>query len=191
VTPEDEDRFSAARETVLAAMAALDVPSLAPATIHVPARLNALSANRYWQSRQNWIGPLSTSWERKLTIVARDIVGRIASSAAWQLEPRLDLVAELDQIDEQAHRLAARADTDDVVIHGRGALADRVAALFVYADELDRHARRAAADTDEADSVLLAGAARDELAAEHVRALTEELAVRRQITIAGSWPLSD
>lgn len=168
-----------------------------------------LAAARYWQSRQGWIGPLSGSPERRLVLVARDLVERIVTSPAWtsgQLDghrTQLDLAAELDQIDEQAYQLAQLRATltgssdpvstpdqsDDALAQGWQALVDRVAALAVYASKLgglDRQlADKQAADrllrADQQIAALLAGAARDDLAADQLRALTEELTARRDL----------
>jgi hypothetical protein len=116
---------------------------------------HALHETKRWQSRQNWIGPLSGSVERRLVIVARDVVERIVSSPAWssghlaEHRTRLNLGAELDQIDEQAFGLAAlRAQLASgpqvvgdqraiAVEQGWSRLVDRVAGLAVYAQRLD------------------------------------------------------
>jgi hypothetical protein len=162
---------------------------------------HALHQTKRWQSRQNWIGPMSGSIERRLVIVARDLVERIVSSPAWVSghlaahRTRLNLGAELDQIDEQAFGLAAlRAQlSTGVRIPGdQRALAveqswqrlvDRVAGLAVYAERLNgvqqQLAREAAeyeaAYADGSVARLVAGAVRDELAADTLRTLSDEL----------------
>lgn len=165
---------------------------------------HALHQTKRWQSRQNWIGPLSGSVERRLVIVARDVVERIVSSPAWisgqlaEHRTRLNLGAELDQIDEQAFGLAAlraqlaagvRVTGDQRVVaveQGWQHLLDRVASLAVYADRLvnvqQRLAREAAEhEANHADGTvakLVAGAVRDELAADTLRSLSDELGER-------------
>ncbi|HWC81574.1 MAG TPA: hypothetical protein VG756_16610 [Pseudonocardiaceae bacterium] len=168
----------------------------------------SLAAARYWQSRQGWIGPLSGTRERRLALVARDLVERIATSPAWtsgELDGhrvQLDLIAELDQIDEQAYQLAHLRSTlpdgpHTALEQGWAALVDRVAALLVYAGRLGVFERELAAHqaeqrtraADEQVARLLAGAARDDLAADTLQALTQDLAARR-ITTFGSLPES-
>ena len=173
-----------------------------------------LAGAKYWQSRQGWIGPLSGSRERRLALVARDLVERIANSPAWQSGEldghrlQLDLISELDQIDEQAYQLAQlratlgqagapRAEPDAALEHGWNALVDRVAALLVYAGKLGVFERDLAQrvtydrmrQADEQVARLLAGAARDDLAADTLHALTEDLKARRTTTF-GSLPES-
>jgi hypothetical protein len=152
----------------------------------------ALQEARTWQSRQSWIGPAAESRERRLVFVAVDIVAGIVGSEAWasryldEHRIRLDLASELDEIDEQAHRLArVRAESPgaEAVSQGWDAVVDRVAALSLYAErlrdltsELERRAvEERAALADEQAATLVAGSVRDELAADHVRALTEDL----------------
>jgi hypothetical protein len=165
---------------------------------------HALHQTKRWQSRQNWIGPLSGSIERRLVIVARDVVERIVSSPAWvsgqlaEHRTRLNLGAELDQIDEQAIGLALlRAQLTSgvqvpgdqravAVEQGWQRLVDRVAGLAVYADRLagvqQRLARQAAEyEASYADGTvarLVAGAVRDELATDTLRSLSDELSER-------------
>jgi hypothetical protein len=162
---------------------------------------HALHQTKRWQSRQNWIGPMSGSVERRLVIVARDVVERIVSSPAWssgqlaEHRTRLNLGAELDQIDEQAIGLAilraqlaggvaVPGDQRAVAVEqGWQRLVDRVAGLAVYADRLadvqQRLARQAAeyeaAYADGTVAKLVAGAVRDELAADTLRSLSDEL----------------
>jgi hypothetical protein len=168
---------------------------------------HALHETKRWQSRQNWIGPLSGSIERRLVIVARDLVERIVASPAWasgQLaahRTRLNLGAELDQIDEQAFGLATLrgqlaagvpipGDQRAVAAEqGWQRLVDRVAGLAVYAQRLDgmqhRLARQAAeyeaAYADGTVARLVAGTVRDELAADTLRSLSEELSERNAL----------
>lgn len=162
---------------------------------------HALHETKRWQSRQNWIGPLSGTLERRLVIVARDLVERIVASPAWvsgQLaahRTQLNLRAELDQIDEQAFGLAAlraqlaagvRVPGDQravAVEQGWQRLLDRVAGLAVYAQRLDGVHQRLAREAAEYDATyadgtvarLVAGAVRDEFAADTLRSLSDEL----------------
>lgn len=162
---------------------------------------HALHQTKRWQSRQNWIGPLSGSIERRLVIVARDVVERIVSSPAWisgqlaEHRTRLNLGAELDQIDEQAIGLAilraqiaagvqVAGDQRAVAIEqGWHRLVDRVAGLAVYADRLAGMQQRLARQAAEYEATyaegtvakLVAGAVRDELAADTLRSLSDEL----------------
>jgi hypothetical protein len=162
---------------------------------------HALHQTKRWQSRQNWIGPLSGSIERRLVIVARDVVERIVSSPAWtsgqlaEHRTRLNLGAELDQIDEQAIGLAilraqiaagvqVAGDQRAVAIEqGWHRLVDRVAGLAVYADRLIGVQQRLARQAAEYEATyaegtvakLVAGAVRDELAADTLRSLSDEL----------------
>lgn len=151
----------------------------------------AIAAASRWQSRQSWTGPVASGRERGLVIAAAQAAQRIAGSPAWrsgrldEQRVRLDLAAELDQIDEQAHRIAtARAGTgpvgpgiDPAADAAWDAAVDRVAALTAYANELDGYAQRrreelARQGDPVRDTDLLAGSARDELAFEHLLALT-------------------
>jgi hypothetical protein len=171
-----------------------------------PLRLTAadrhhLHETKRWQSRQGWIGPQSGSEERRLVIVARDLVERIVSSPAWVSghlsahRTQLNLAAELDQIDEQAFGLAVlRAQLragpsipgDQRVAaaeEGWRRLVDRVAGLWIYADRLtgvQQELARQAAEYDAAFADgqvarLVAGSVRDELAADSLRSLSDEL----------------
>jgi len=140
-----------------------------------------------WQSAQQWLGPLAQSRERRLVFVAMDTVARIAGTDAWSSPDldehriRLDLLAELDDIDAQAHRLAelreqAGDHPADVLTQGWDALVDRVSALSAYADRLAAlESTPAVAPTDDTATQLLAGSVRDELASDHVRGLTRDL----------------
>src|SRR4051812_17468865 len=153
-------------------------------------RLAIASASR-WKSRQSWTGPVAYGSERGLVIAAAEAAQRIAGSPAWrsgrldEQRVRLDLAGELDQIDEQAHRIAtARANTgpvgpgtDTAVDAAWDAAVDRVAALTAYANELDGYAQRrreelARQGDPVRDTHLLAGSAQDEIALEHLLALT-------------------
>ncbi|HJP75928.1 MAG TPA: hypothetical protein VJ914_16795 [Pseudonocardiaceae bacterium] len=165
---------------------------------------HALHETKRWQTRQNWIGPLSGSVERRLVIVARDVIERIVASPAWASghlaahRTRLNLGAELDQIDEQAFGLATlraqlaagvqiAGDQRAVAAeHGWQRLVDRVAGLAVYAQRLDGVQQRLAREAAEYEAAyadgtvarLVAGTVRDELAADTLRSLSEELSER-------------
>jgi hypothetical protein len=160
-----------------------------------------LHETKRWQSRQGWIGPQSGSAERRLVIVARDLVERIVASPAWvsgQLNThrtQLDLAEELDQIDEQAFGLAVlRAQLraglpvpgDQRAVaaeQGWQLLVDRVAGLWIYADRLSQVQQELARQAAEYDAAfadgqvarLVAGSVRDELAADTLRSLSDEL----------------
>jgi hypothetical protein len=122
-------------------------------------------------------------------IAAARVAERIARSPGWRLDAlgehrlRLDLIAELDQIDDQAHRIAlARQQQagapDPLLEQSWQALVDRVAALTAYADSLDGLAAAQAATVDQLggdpvrDSDLLAGSTRDQMALEQLYALS-------------------
>ena len=168
---------------------------------------HALHQTKRWQSRQNWIGPMSGSIERRLVIVARDLVERIVSSPAWvsghlaEHRTRLNLGAELDQIDEQAFGLAAlraqvtsgvRVPGDQRAValeQGWQRLVDRVAGLAVYAERLTDVQQRLARQSAEYEAAyadgtvarLVAGSVRDELAADALRSLSDELNERNAL----------
>jgi hypothetical protein len=151
----------------------------------------ALARASQWHSRQSWTGGLATSSERGLVIAAAAAVERIARTAAWRAgrfgEPRirLDLVRELDQIDEQAHRIAlarteygpATPGSAPVVDGAWDTVVDRVAALTAYAKQVEQlDIQRADALTRTGDPVrdadLLGGTVRDEMALGELDALT-------------------
>ncbi len=168
---------------------------------------HGLHEAKRWESRQGWIGPQSGSPQRRLVIIARDLVERIVASPAWVSghldahRTQLDLVRELDQIDEQAFGLAMlraqlaagqpvpgdpRAVAADA---GWQRLVDRVAGLAIYADrlartglELDRQAAEYdAAFADGQVAGLVAGSVRDELAADTLRSLSAELSAPAEL----------
>jgi hypothetical protein len=176
----------------LAALAALG----ARFALRDPLRLTAADhravndASR-WNSHQVWTGALSSGAERGLVIAAARAAERIAATGTWRSgridEQRLhlDLGHELDQIDDQAHRIAAaRAEhgktalgTTPVIDAAWDATLNRVAALTAYAGQLDGQDRaRAAALARQGDPVrdadLMAGSVRDEMAVEELTALT-------------------
>lgn len=152
------------------------------------AERRTLEASRHWESRQPWRPPLTGGPERRLVSMACDLVRRVTAGPVWAADYlddqrlRLDLTAELDQIDAQAYRLAtARPAGDAAEPAGPAwhALIDRVVALERYADELAaldlRLAARAAVEPDDAVPELAAGIVRDRYAAEDLRTLTDEL----------------
>ncbi|MBO0840822.1 MAG: hypothetical protein J2O49_08390, partial [Sciscionella sp.] len=71
-----------------------------------------LDASRRWTSTQPWIGPHADSRERRLVLVATSIADRVVRSPMWASvdladhRVRLDLAAELDEIDRRAYQLA-------------------------------------------------------------------------------------
>ncbi len=121
-----------------------------------PAEKRAIAAASHWQSRQDWTGPLAGGAERGVVIAAAEAAERIARTPAWrsgridELRVQLDLSYELDQIDEQAHSIAAAraqygaSDPGPAPTLDRAwnATVDRVAALTAYADELDNYEQR-------------------------------------------------
>jgi hypothetical protein len=149
----------------------------------------AIAASSRWTSKQDWSGAFAGGDERGLVIAATHAAARVARSPAWrsgQLDEqrvRLDLRVELDQIDEQAHRIAeARARTgpvssDTAVNTAWESAVDRVAALMAYAGELDGSARRRREDAARLadpvrDGELLAGSTLDRFSFDHLVALT-------------------
>jgi hypothetical protein len=173
-----EAELTAARATVLAtirrALAEGGLP-LRPADVGM----------RGWRSQPGWLGPLAQTEERALVFVAVDVVTRVATDPAWQSldehRIRLDPAAELAEIDLRAYELAVlrrqlggRRDT--VLTGSWTALVDRVAALAIYAERLQELDTEPPAElADEHVARMLAGAAGDELAADHVRGLAGEL----------------
>lgn len=152
----------------------------------------ALAAASRWDSNLPWSGPLEFCTERGLVIAAARVAERIARSPGWRSSVmasqrvRLDLGAELDQIDEQAHRVAV-ARHQPGAVPGAGAPAverawdiavNRVAALVAFADNLDE-AAAVGRDEPVRDTDLLAGSALDELAMERLAALTVYLDATR------------
>lgn len=147
-----------------------------------------------WESHQVWTGPLSSSAERGLVVAATYAAGRIARSKTWRSgriddqRLQLDLASELDQIDDQAHRIAsARHEhapgvppaqgTSTVVESAWEATLTRVAALTAYADQLDGADTRRMQEMTRLgdpvrDSNLMAGSVRDEMAVDQLVALT-------------------
>jgi len=136
-----------------------------------------------------WTGPLSSGSERGLVIAAAAAAERIARSPTWrsgrldEQRVRLDLATELDQIDEQAHRIGtarheggAAPGTTPVIAAAWEATLNRVAALTAYASHLDGYDERrrtalARQGDPLRDSDLMAGSVRDELASDELTAL--------------------
>jgi len=166
-----------------------------------PLRLSTLERREItkasrWESKQLWTGPLAFCNERGLVVAATRAAERIARSPAWRSgrldehRVRLDVAKELDQIDEQAFRIAsaryegstgglpiAKPVADPVVDQAWDALLTRVAALTCYAESLDGLARQQAEDRARLgnpirDADLMAGLTMDELAIEDITALT-------------------
>jgi hypothetical protein len=147
-----------------------------------------------WQSQQPWTGPLAYSSERALVVAALAAAERITRSPAWRStrldehRVRLDLAAELDQIDAQAYRIAgirSQGSVGGLPVTVASPVADqawdtavtRVAALTCYADSLDGLAKRQAEAMARdsyplRDSALMAGSAQDEFAVTDLAALT-------------------
>jgi hypothetical protein len=150
-----------------------------------------------WESKQAWTGPVAFCQERGLIIAAVRMAERIARSPAWrsgridEQRVRLDLGAELDQIDDQAHRVAmarhqqdGRALGDPTAVDAAWEAAlNRVAALTEYANQISGHDARPteliAQGDPVRDSTLLAGSARDEIALDQLVALTYYLNANR------------
>ena len=159
-----------------------------------------LVADRSWQSGQPWIGPLTQTPERRLVAQAQDAVSRLVGAPAWTSPTfdghrlRLDLKAELDEIDGQAYRLAATSrdhgtevtPSTEAPAHrsAREALRRRVDALSAYADAVSAlPPPPSPADDDGADDDrvrrALTATVRDEFATEQWTALLGELPVER------------
>lgn len=168
-----------------------------PLRLSVADRRAIATASR-WQSKQAWTGSLAYCQERGVVIAAARVAERIAHSPAWRSgridEQRihLDLAAELDQIDEQAHRVAAARHATAGAGLGDPAAVDaaweavlnRVAALTEYANQLSGYDTRPAGELTAQgdpvrDSSLLAGSARDEMALDQLIALTYYLNANR------------
>jgi hypothetical protein len=159
------------------------------------AERRTIAAASQWDTRQQWTGPLEFGTERGLVVAAAREAERITRSPRWtsgalvEQRIRLDLGAELDQIDEQAHRIAvarqqqlAAQPAPDAAVIDRAweSTLDRVAALSAYADNLDGTAPVSAAGTDAVgNSDLLTGSARDELAGQQMLALWTYLDANR------------
>lgn len=153
------------------------------------AERRTIAAASRWDSKQQWTGPLAIGQERGLVIAAAREAERITRSPRWnsgalvEQRIRLDLGVELDQIDEQAHRIAiarqqqqAAGPAPDATIIDSAweSTVDRVAALCAYADTLDgAPSAPIVGERDHAvgNTDLLAGSALDELAGEQMLAL--------------------
>lgn len=150
------------------------------------AQRRAAAERRSWESSLAWIGPVAGRRERALVTVATEIVARICATVAWgspQLaghRDRLDLGAELDQIDAQAFAMALVPEADARGEQQWLATVDRVAALDSYATQLAALDRRLAA-LDHADRVnrrigdLIPGALADRHAGDQLGLLADEL----------------
>lgn len=107
-----------------------------------------------WASKQPWTEPLAATTEYGLVATAAGAVDRIDGSSG-AFGGRADLAVELDQIDEQAYRIAAAKQqtgaSDPILDQARQALVDRVTALTAYADG-DLDALSAFLDAREGDS---------------------------------------
>jgi hypothetical protein len=120
----------------------LFVPLAALAIIGAGMMRSTTPAASGWDSKQPWTGPLATATERDLVAAAAQVAERIARNPGRRTgtpgEQQLDVAAELDQIDEQAYRIAvAKQQTgasDPILDQAWQALVDRVAALDAYAD---------------------------------------------------------
>lgn len=177
----------------LAGLAVIGAGMLRRDTIRLTlADRRAMEAASRWDSKQAWTGPLAGGPERGLVIAAAGVAERIARSPGWRSgvlsehRIRLDLVAELDQVDDQAHRIAAARQeqpggpgvTDPVIEAAWDAAVDRVAALTAYADSLDGLAAAQAAAINRLggdpvrDQGLLTGSAQDQFALEQLYALS-------------------
>jgi hypothetical protein len=170
------------------ALAARSATHRDPAQVR-PLDRRAIGAASRWDSKQSWTGPLATSSERGLVVAATQAAERIARSPGWTSNAladqriQLDLIFELDQIDDQAHRIAVARQqqpgtTDPVLDQAWDASVDRVAALTAYADNLDglAKAQQDAVDRLGGDPVrdtgLLTGATQDQQAFEQLYALS-------------------
>jgi hypothetical protein len=157
-----------------------------------------LVADRSWHSQQPWLGQLTQTSERRLVAQAQDAVTRLVGAPAWTSHAfdghrlRLDLKAELDEIDDQAYRLAASASAGNVAAApdmtttdaARAALRRRVEALSAYADAVlalpAAPAPTIAAAGDDQLREALTATVRDEFATEQWTALRRELPIERR-----------
>jgi hypothetical protein len=156
----------------------------------------AIASASRWESRQDWTGPFEFGTERGLVIAAARTAERVAGSPAWRSgrlddqRVRLDLAFELDQIDDQAHRIAVARQgptspgAAPVADAAWEAALDRVAALTAYANELDGSAQRrrdelARQSDPVTDSDLMAGSVRDQFAFDQLVVLTAYLSASR------------
>jgi hypothetical protein len=163
---------------------------------------------RVWRSHPGWLAVHGQTQERALVFVVVEVVERIAASPSWRSRYldehriRLDLLAELRDVDRQAYELAelrhqltaAGGPADDrhdtVLTHSWVALVDRVASLTIYAERLRAletvFAQRAATERAELAEAQVAkvvnGWVGDELAAGQVAALAGELSIETDVT---------
>ena len=163
-----------------------------------------LVANRSWHSAQPWIGELTQTPERRLVAQAQDAVARLVGAPAWTSRSfdgprlRLDLKAELDEIDAQAYQLAAsdpergangapspESVAAEAIAHrsAQEALRRRVDALSAYADAVSALPAELPSSDDAADDEriqrALTAAVRDEFATDLWTALRREIPAER------------
>ena len=154
------------------------------------AERRALVADRSWQSSQPWVGAPANTPERKLVYVAQDAVAALVRAPAWRSAAfdehriRLDLKAELDEVDRQAYDLAVvrpqlSPQSRDAHAAAGAALQRRVEALRTYSDAVvalggNPEPPDAAAHERQLESALVA-TVRDEFAIERLAGLHAEL----------------
>jgi hypothetical protein len=145
------------------------------------AQRRRLNENRTWHSHQPWHHVPTDGVARLLISRAQQAVGQIVTSPAWATaefddhRARLDLAAELDEIDAQAFNLA-RLTPPPVELT---TLTARVDALCAYAAAVSTQPGDATTAPDpQSRSAAVVGGVRDEYATDHLRALTED--VRRR-----------
>ena len=153
------------------------------------AERRALVADRAWHSSRPWTGALAGTPERALVSRAQDAVVRLVRAPAWgtpafeEHRLRLDLKAELDEIDEQAHELALggagpHRQTGAAPEAARTALTRRVEALAAYADAVVALGPGNAApgrENEQQTENALVATVRDEFATERLALLKAEL----------------
>jgi hypothetical protein len=169
-----------------------------------------LVANRSWHSDQPWSGALAQTPERRLVAQAQDAVALLVGAPAWASSAfeehrlRLDLKAELGEIDRQAFQLAATSVDDrgpvtapartqspdqgppSAAAHAsaRAALARRVDALSAYARAvaaLPSDSAPALTQANDGDQLhrALTATVRDEFATDRWTSLRQQLPIDR------------
>ena len=154
------------------------------------AERRALVADRNWQSSQSWVGAPATTPERTMVSIAQDAVQSLVRAPAWSSPAfeehriRLDLKAELDEVDRQAYDLAVvrpqlTPQSRDAHAAASAALRRRVESLRAYADAVvaiggTPKPSDASAHERQLESALVA-TVRDEFAIERLAGLHAEL----------------
>lgn len=145
-----------------------------------------LDRSLVWQSSNAWLPPLTDSPERAQLARVQQSVYRMVNTAHWwdelatQARGGLDLVAELDEVDGQAFRLATLGAEGQSRTQLQGLLEQRVQAMVALADELELQDARSVAAVPsgvepsggEPTGETVAGGVLDEYATQRLLALT-------------------